>query len=392
MKKLEETSQAAAPKPRTPMQKLRRGLLIALLVLVCLVCVLVLVGVALFHRYYLLMDYQPADHSIPSLTEEEISRVLEDLYGEESLLPEESELPTESREALDTSMEQALVSTPQEESEEMSEEPDEETEESLPPETESSEEVAPPPSEAAELSHVLIIGMDVEGVNKRARADTMILVTINKTSGKIVLTSLLRDLYVAVPGYPNNRLNAAFALGNVALLYKTIYANFGITIDRYVAIDFTAFTKIIDQLNGIQLELTEKDIANVFPGEDKAPGVYTLNGAQALLYARWRKGASDFDRTERQRILLETVIKRMFTMSLPELFSVMDATLPLVRTDLTESDCYAMLFSVGALAKYPITTQRIPFPGTWEYATINRKSVLTLDLEENRRLFFESVQ
>lgn len=388
MNETEETSRKAVPKSRTPMQKLRRGLLIALLVLVCLVCVLVLVGVAVFHRYYLLMDYRPADHSIPSLTEEEISRVLEDLYGEESLLPEESELPAESREALDTSMEQALVSTPREESEDVREE----SEESLPPETESSEEATPPPSEAAELSHVLIIGMDVEGVNKRARADTMILATINKTSGKIVLTSLLRDLYVAVPGYPNNRLNAAFALGDVALLYKTIYANFGITIDRYVAIDFTAFTKIIDQLNGIQLELTEQDIVNVFPGEDKAPGVYTLSGAQALQYARWRKGASDFDRTERQRILLETVIKRMFTMSLPELFSVMDATLPLVRTDLTESDCYAMLFSVGALAKYPITTQRIPFPGTWEYATINRKSVLTLDLEENRRLFFESVQ
>ena len=150
----------------------------------------------------------------------------------------------DSRQALDTSMEQALVSTPAEESEEPEDLPSEE-----PSQAPSKAPDQEPGEEEPELSHVLVIGMDVSGINTRARSDTMIVVTINETTGKIVLTSLLRDLYVSIPEYPNNRLNAAFALGDVALLYKTIYANFGITIDRYVAIDFTAFTNQLDALD-----------------------------------------------------------------------------------------------------------------------------------------------
>jgi hypothetical protein len=71
--------------------------------------------------------------------------------------------------------------------------------------------------------------------------------------------------------------------------------------------------------------------------------------------------------------------------------SIIEITLPPVRTDLTEWDCYSILFSMGALKGYPIQTQRLPFPGLWEYATVDKRSVITLDLEENRKAFFESV-
>jgi LCP family protein required for cell wall assembly len=216
-------------------------------------------------------------------------------------------------------------------------------------------------------------------------------VSVNEKTGRIVLTSLLRDLYLSIPEYSNNRLNAAFALGGVGLLENTLKTNFGIEIDRYIAIDFSAFTTIIDTLGGIDLTLTEDDCKNIFPGQNKQPGVYKLDGEHALIYARWRKGASDFERTERQRTLMTTVIRRMLGMSLTELTDVMEITFPKVRTDLTEWDCLSILMNVGDLTDYEIDTQRIPFAGTWEYATVNRKSVLTLDIEENRRLFFESI-
>ena len=385
--KLPEEKLPEGKPPKTRKQKIKKIALIVLLVLVYLICTLLLIGVALFHRYYSLLDYQSVDTSIPKLTEEEISSVLSELYGDEPLQPEESEMEEDSRQALDTSMEQVLVSTPAEESEEPEDLPSEE-----PSQAPSKAPEQEPDEEEPELSHVLVIGMDVSGINTRARSDTMIVVTINETTGKIVLTSLLRDLYVSIPEYPNNRLNAAFALGNVALLEKTIYANFGIAIDRYIAIDFNAFTEIIDILGGIELTLTEEDLPHVFPGEAKEPGVHTLSGELALRYARWRRGASDFERTERQRTVMTTVINRMLGMSFSELLAVMETILPQVRTDLTEGDCLSILFSVGSLRHYAMQTQRIPFPGTWEYATVDRKSVLTLDLEENRRQFFESVK
>lgn len=343
-------------------KKSLRILLIVFLSLICLACVLLLLCAGLFLHYYSLLDYREADLSHSRLPDGEVSDILEDLYEEEPFAPEESEIPEESRVMLDESIEDAIK-----------------------------DPVDPPEEEREAISHILVIGMDVTGVDKRARSDVMIVVSVNENTGRIVLTSLLRDVYLSIPDYPNNRLNAAFALGGVGLLQNTLKANFGIEIDRYVAIDFSAFTAIIDTLGGIDLTLTEDDCKNVFPGQNKQPGVYRLDGQHALTYARWRKGASDFERTERQRTLMTTVINRMLGMSISELTDVMETTFPMVRTDLTEWDCLSILMNAGDLTDYEIDNQRIPFAGTWEYVTINRKSVLTLDLEENRRLFFESV-
>ncbi len=359
-------------------KKALRILLIVLLVLLCLFCVLVLTATMLFHRYYSLMQYESVDESIPSLTEEEISAILDKLYGDESLNTE-SEMPEDSRAELDNSMEQVIGGVSSDESEEASSE------------NEGSEEPSDIPSEVPheEISNVLVIGLDREA-DGHSRSDVMIVVSINEKTKKIALTSLLRDTYLTIPGYPNNRLNASYAFGGVALLQKTIKQNFDIDIDRYITVDFEAFTTIIDILGGIELELTEQDCKNVFAGQDKPAGKYLLTAEQALHYARWRKGSDDFDRTSRQRTVMLTVIRRMLTMSFSELTSVMEQTLPLVHTDLTEADCYSILFNVIDLAKYEFSSARIPYAGTWEYATIDGRDVITVDLEENRRLFYES--
>ncbi len=356
-----EISDAAEEQPKSARRyTVKRVLLFLLLGLVILFCIMILVAASLFHRYYSLMEYESVDTSIPSLTNEEISQILEQLYGDESPPAIGSELQEESRTALDESMSQW-----QEEIEYTEEE--------------------------EELSNILVIGTDNREAGQSARSDTMILVSINRKTGKVSLISLLRDIYLTIPGYPNNRLNASFAFGGVSLLEQTIRENFGIHIDRYIAIDFSAFQEIIDLLGGIQLELTEQDCANVFPGKELSAGSYTLNGKEALLYARWRHGSSDFNRTERQRIVMQTVINRLLSMSFSELTGVMEQTLPKVRTDLTETDCYSILLHVKSLASYRFDTAYIPFAGTWEYATIDGRSVLTLDLSENRRLYLQTV-
>jgi len=366
-------------KQPTKKKKALRILLIVFLVLLCLLCVLVLTVTVMFHRYYSLMQYESVDESIPSLTEEEISAILDKLYGDESV-NSENEMPEDSRVELDNSMDQIVGNVSSEESEEAPSAP-----------AQSSEEPSDVPPEVPheKVSNVLVIGHDKEA-DGHSRSDVMILVSINEETGKIALTSMLRDTYLTIPGYPNNRLNAAYAFGGVSLLQKTIKQNFDIDIDRYITIDFQAFTTIIDILGGIELELTEQDCKNVFAGQNKPAGKYLLTAEQALHYARWRKGSDDFDRTSRQRTVMLTVIRRMLAMSLSELTSVMEQTLPLVSTDLTEADCYSILFNVVDLAKYEFSSARIPYPGTWEYATIDGRDVITVDLAENRRLFYES--
>lgn len=358
--------------------KAKRIVLLVLLVLLCLVCILVLTATMLFHKYYSLMNYESVDESIPSLTEEEISAILDKLYGDESV-NSENEMQEDSRAELDNSMDQIVGNVSSEESEETSSAPESSAEPSVEP-----EEV---PHE--KISNVLVIGLDREA-DGHSRSDVMIVVSINEETGRIALTSLLRDTYLTIPGYPNNRLNAAYAFGGVSLLQKTIKQNFDIEIDRYITVDFEAFTTVINILGGIELELTDMDCKNVFPGQNKPAGKYNLNAEEALTYTRWRKGSDDFDRTSRQRTVMLTVIRRMLGMSLSELTSVMEQTLPLVSTDLTEADCYSILFHVVDLASYEFSSARIPYPGTWEYATIDGRDVITVDLAENRRLFYES--
>ena len=76
---------------------------------------------------------------------------------------------------------------------------------------------------------------------------------------ELKLTSLMRDMYVEIPGHGHNKLNAAYAFGGVELLYQTIAKNFGIKIDNYCVVDFSTFEKVINKVGGVEISLEEKE-------------------------------------------------------------------------------------------------------------------------------------
>ena len=98
--------------------------------------------------------------------------------------------------------------------------------------------------------HILLIGQDRHPGQSRQRSDAMILCTINKTKKTLVMTSFLRDLYVQIPGYQDNRLNAAYALGGMELLKDTLALNFGIRPEGCIEVDFSHFSQLVDMLGG----------------------------------------------------------------------------------------------------------------------------------------------
>lgn len=87
----------------------------------------------------------------------------------------------------------------------------------------------------------------------------MIIATMDMKHGTLKTASLMRDLVVEIPGHGKNKLNSANSFGGIELLYKTIATNFNIELDGYVEVGFAAFTKIIDKVGGIELELTESE-------------------------------------------------------------------------------------------------------------------------------------
>lgn len=247
-----------------------------------------------------------------------------------------------------------------------------------------------------DVVNILLIGQDRREGESRARSDSMILVTINKDTKSIVLTSFLRDLYVQIPGYSSNRLNAAYAWGGMELLNATLEQNFGIYVDGNIEVDFNQFAEIVDMLGGVEMELRsdEANYINKDIGGSLTGGTQQLTGNQALAYARIRKldADGDFSRTERQRKVINALLEKVKDSSLMTLLGIVNDVLPMVTTDMTNSQILghaASLFPL--LSKATVTSQRIPADGAYSYASINGMSVLLADMDANRQLLRETL-
>ena len=114
-----------------------------------------------------------------------------------------------------------------------------------------------------DVKNILLIGQDAREGEGRQRSDSMILCSINTKTKKIVLTSLMRDMYVQIPGYSSNKLNAAYCFGGMELLDQVIENNFGITIDGNVAVDFFGFMDAMSVIGNLDIELTAEE-AEIF--------------------------------------------------------------------------------------------------------------------------------
>ena len=110
------------------------------------------------------------------------------------------------------------------------------------------------------IENILIFGADNHAQDEYGRSESIILLSIDKQHHLQKQTSFLRDLYVTIPGYGEDRLNAAFSYGGAKLATETIEYNFGIKIDSYAVVDFESFTAIIDAMGGIDLPLTAEEI------------------------------------------------------------------------------------------------------------------------------------
>ena len=228
-----------------------------------------------------------------------------------------------------------------------------------------------------DVTNLLLLGIDARTMKERGRSDSMIIVTINKKNKTIKLSSLLRDTAVTIPGRDKNgdgqddyaKLNAAYAYGGFNLLSKTIEQNFRLKSDKYVGVNFVVFPIAVDAMGGIDIYMTAKEASKVCaPGqklEDWERGfkkigteskVYHLNGYQALQYSRIRHIDSDFNRTGRQRKVIEQLILKAKTMSFGTLNTILNQVLPQVATNMSGDELMGYALNAGSYANYAIDT------------------------------------
>ena len=331
------------------------------LVILCIVLGLILAALitgTVYANYLLGLMNRPDDVPKETLSQEQIDAILK----EDTVAPDESTAPEVKEEDVDWGQNEGEVI-----------------------------------ESGTNIVNILLIGQDARPGETNSRSDSMIMVTFNKEQKTITMTSFLRDLYVKIPGYMDNRINASYAIGGKDLLNETLEVNFGVQVDGNVEVNFSHFEEVIDLLGGVDIELRADEANHINQRINRyelQKGLQHLDGEQALEYARIRKLDSDqdFSRTNRQRKLLNSLVEKFRNTKLTTLLGLLDDLLPMVTTDLENEEIFKYakdLFPM--LADCTIVSQRVPVADKYYPAMINKMSVIVADMDAARELLKQTL-
>lgn len=252
----------------------------------------------------------------------------------------------------------------------------------------------------SDVINIALFGLDEEDSENGGRADTIMIASLDKVHKKIKLTSIMRDMYVDIPGHKKDKINHSHSFGGPELAIKTINQNFDMNIREFVTIDFFGFEKIIDTLGGVKVDVKPNEVSYVNRGVRDAnrldgsngkqitdSGTQVLNGRQAVAYSRIRKtGDGDFERTERQRFVLEQIIHKGLNSGITKYPALLNTALPLVKTSLSKTEMLSLGKFVFTSKIDTIDKYRLPVNGYFTEDKINGVFYLVPDsLEDNTR-------
>lgn len=182
--------------------------------------------------------------------------------------------------------------------------------------------------------NVLLLGVD-ERPGDKGRSDTMILMSLNPNTNSTVMMSIPRDTYVNIPGRGKDKINHAYAFGDVELSIQTVEEAFDIPVHFYAKVNMDGFKEGIDAIGGVTIN---NDIAFSQDGHQFSEGPIHLNGEQSLAYIRMRKEdpQGDLGRNKRQRLVIEAAMSEVASFSsISKVGSILNILGGNVKTDLT---------------------------------------------------------
>lgn len=250
------------------------------------------------------------------------------------------------------------------------------------------------------VTNILLLGVDAraEDEAEASRADTMMLISFDSENKCVKITSFLRDSWVYIPvADKKQRLNAACTYGGYSAVADTIEYNFGVEVDGYVVADFEMFKIMVDSIGGVEVEVTEKEAKEVtnHPGRygnvKLEAGTHTLTGEQALAYCRIRKIDTDWKRTERQRTVIQAIIKGVLSSGPAGIYKAAANVAPCIETDLSKGELRSLALKAVPCLTGGFEQNSCPFEGTWEYANHGGASVIDLNVEKNKDKLIEFI-
>ncbi len=253
----------------------------------------------------------------------------------------------------------------------------------------------PPKTDVFQL---LLIGTDTYSTKSRGRSDVMMLAQLDPKNKTVKLVSFLRDMYVKIPGKGSTRMNAAYVYGGPDLLIKTLKENFGIEPDAYVSVNFSRMAKLIDAIGGVEIEVSSRERTqlnsilqyyNMKMGKRqnsgllKKSGLQNLTGDQALSFSRIRKIDSDFNRTDRQRTVVEAAFRKIMTMSWDKIGDLVLDNLDNVVTNISAADAISLIPTALMAKDAAFSSMHIPIKDGYASKMISGMAVLVPNLGKN---------
>ncbi len=253
--------------------------------------------------------------------------------------------------------------------------------------------------------NILLLGIDARDMqsDENTRSDAMIIVSINEETKDIRMISIYRDTYLDLGDRVGlDKLTHAYFYGGAKQTVASINKNMDLNIEEFMVVNWKSVADAVDALGGVEIEVLDSEIsemnkyipetARTTGGEKdkiKKAGKQTLNGVQAVTYARIRKDSIEGDRrrNERMKILIKAAFDKMRTMGVTELDDMTNLVLPQIKTNMTNTEMVDLIldfpaYSMGDNTSWPYDWMDFTYYGVWYGPPVTLNSNVTQLHEE----------
>ncbi len=232
------------------------------------------------------------------------------------------------------------------------------------------------------IVNIALFGIDTRNTESmKGLSDSIMILSVNKETKQLKLISVMRDSVVMVNGKAA-KINSAYSKGGAELAIRTLNESFGLDITDYATVNFVGMAELIDVVGGVEAEVTQGEINDTLHGVNfqiteqsnmlgikpeyvKTPGLQTLNGIQAVSWARIRYQPTaagerdDYGRTARQRHVINQLFQKAKEMSVFEYPKFIKTMIPYVETSLDEKEIVSLAYAV--IKGGTLNSARIPY-------------------------------
>ena len=248
----------------------------------------------------------------------------------------------------------------------------------------------------SEYRNIVLLGIDArEDTYNGSRSDGIMIISINKNTNDVKITSIYRDTYLDIKNNNSSKsyldkITHAYAYGGAKLSINSLNRNLDLNITEFVAVNFSAVVEAVNAVGGVNIHVDSSEVkyinryidgiiknTGVSSSHITKPGNYTLDGVQALAYCRIRyTDGGDYKRTERMREVLIATFEKAKSLGASDLNRLADIILPHVSTNINKNEIYATIpkifnYNVIQSTGFPYDVKDTLIGGVWYAVPVN---------------------